>query len=232
LVEDAYTYRSKERVSADLAKALKFSLESLAENRKGKLSTAQAADLRSGLVQKGALAVAMAVFPFLAWTAVTGSTEQVSFLQAFPLFVQQLLHLGDLAETVGKMGIVMRVGSLLLGLALSAVVMTKFSVHLLFDLIDGSVVAREGRVVAREEQTLRENGRDPIEKYFFSMKNDYYRVSLAAFRALENGSIYLIYVLPRSNTLVAIEPKLNPDEVKAEPAPPASTPEPVSETHV
>ena len=234
MIDDAYTYRSKEQVLIDLAKALKFSLESLEQNRQGKLSNEQGANLRAGLVQSAAVAFVMAVFPLLAWTQVTSSQEQVTFFHAFPIFVQQLFNLGALAETVGKMGIVMRVGSLVMGLGLAAVIMTKFSVHLLFDLIDGTLVAREGRVVAREEQTLRENGRDPIEKYYFDLKGRYYKVSLAAYRALENGSIYVAYVLPRSNTMVSIEPKVNPSEIKAAPAPPAgvSTPEPVTETGV
>jgi hypothetical protein len=63
--------------------------------------------------------------------------------------------------------------------------------------------------VAREDQTLRPNGRDPVEKFFFVLKNDYYQVNLPAYRALENGSMYILYVLPRSNVLVSIEPKLN-----------------------
>ena len=33
-------------------------------------------------------------------------------------------------------------------------------------------------------------------------------VNLAAYRALEAGSIYLVYLLPRSQMLVSIEPKM------------------------
>jgi hypothetical protein len=33
-------------------------------------------------------------------------------------------------------------------------------------------------------------------------------VNLAAYRAIEPGSIYLVYLLPRSQQLVAIEPKM------------------------
>jgi hypothetical protein len=55
---------------------------------------------------------------------------------------------------------------------------------------------------------MRANARDPIEKYFFDMKTDRYDVNLAAYRALESGAMYLIYVLPRSGTLIALEPKV------------------------
>jgi hypothetical protein len=34
-------------------------------------------------------------------------------------------------------------------------------------------------------------------------------VNLAAYRALEAGSIYIVYLLPRSESLVSIEPKLD-----------------------
>ena len=77
-----------------------------------------------------------------------------------------------------------------------------------FDLLAREVVAREGRVIAREEQTLRPNGRDPIEKYYFDVKDKRYDVNHAAYKALENGSNYLMYVLPRSGVLVAMEPKI------------------------
>ena len=230
MVDDAYIYRSKDQVRKDLGKALNFSPESLAQNRKGKLSSAQAGTLHAALLRPGALGFFMAVLPFLAWTLVTSSKEQAGLLEAAQIFVQQLFHLSDLAESVGKMGVVMRVGSLVMGLGLAAVILSKFSVAMLFDVLDGKVIAKEGRVVAREEQILRENGRDPIEKYFFAIRGDYHQVTLAAFRAIENGSIYTSYVLPRSNKLVSLEPKLNSDDVKAEPSVPAATPEPVSET--
>ena len=79
---------------------------------------------------------------------------------------------------------------------------------LYFDLLDSKVEAREGRVVAREEQINRPNGRDPIEKYFFSLRYLNMPVSLAAYRALEAGSIYIVYLLPRSERLASIEPKV------------------------
>ena len=75
--------------------------------------------------------------------------------------------------------------------------------------MDGKTETREGRVVAREETTHRPNGRDPIEKYFFSLRHLDVPVSLAAYRAIENGSIYLVYLLPRSELLVSMEPKVD-----------------------
>jgi hypothetical protein len=96
---------------------------------------------------------------------------------------------------------------------------------LYLDLLDRKVEAREGRVVAREEQINRANGRDPIEKYFFSLRYLNMPVNLAAYRALEAGSIYIVYLLPRSEVLASIEPKIEdapapvaPREKEAQPA--------------
>lgn len=222
MTHDATTYRTKEQVLLDLSKALGFSAESLVENRQGKLSSGQAADLRVNLVRPAALAIVLFVLPLLLWTQLTSVKEEVSFLEAFPIFIQQLFHLGALVESVGKIGVVMRVGSLVFFAGLAALIMSRFSVHLLFDLIDHKVVTREGRVIAREEQILRQNGRDPIEKYFFDLKADRYQVNLAAYRAIEDGSVYILYLLPRSNSLVAIEPKMQSGPVSEPPSATAS----------
>jgi hypothetical protein len=99
-------------------------------------------------------------------------------------------------------------GSIVISLALAVIVAFRMPLLLYFDLFDRKVEAREGRVVAREEQINRANGRDPIEKYFFSLRYLNMPVTLAAYRALEAGSVYVVYLLPRSEVLVSIEPKL------------------------
>ena len=77
------------------------------------------------------------------------------------------------------------------------------------DLLEGRVITKDGRVTPAKEQTNRTNGRDPVERYFFSLHHLNMQVNLAACRALENGSLYLLYVLPRSEELVSIEPKID-----------------------
>ena len=106
-----------------------------------------------------------------------------------------------------KLGGAFMLGSIIVSLALAAFMAFRMPLLLYFDLLDRKVEAREGRVVAREEQINRANGRDPIEKYYFDLKTDRFTVNLAAYKAIENGSVYLLYVLPRSRQLVAIEPK-------------------------
>jgi len=204
---NAPTYRTKEDVLLDLAKALHFSPQALEDNRKGKLSS----DQFSGLIGRFAipffLTILFAVAPFLCWGAITSSSQQVPFSAGLQIFLGQLSHLGDLADSQGKFAVIYRVGSLLLCLGLAALTGARVSFGLYFDLLEGSVRVIEGRVVAREDQTMRANGRDPIEKYFFDVKTERYPVNLAAYRAIENGATYLLYLLPRSGQLVAIEPK-------------------------
>jgi hypothetical protein len=201
------TYRTKEAVLVDLAKALQFSPDSLESNRKGKLDGSQFTGLIGKCVTPFFLMVLFAAAPFLIWGALTASQQQASFSSGLQLFVAQIMNIGDLADSQGKFAVVTRVGSLLLSLGLAAVFASKVSFGLYFDLLARSVITKEGRIIAREEQTIRPNGRDPIEKYYFDIKTDRFPVNLAAYRAIENGSVYLLYLLPRSRQLVAIEPK-------------------------
>lgn len=208
MIEDSTTYRSKAQVLLDLSKALQFTPECLEANRKGRLSKDQAMKLSPLCAQPAFLTLIFAVAPFLAWTQVTSSQQQISFTAAFPALIRELMHVKDLFEAHGKLGGGLMLGSILISLAIAVVMATRVPVMLYLDLLDRQVIMKEGRVVAREETTNRANGRDPIEKYFFSLRYLTMPVNLAAYRALEAGSIYLVYLLPRSERLVAIEPKM------------------------
>jgi hypothetical protein len=208
VIEDATTFRSKEKVLGDLSKALQFSPESLAANRKGQLSKEQAKQLSGRCIQPLILVLLFVVAPFVVWTHITSSRQQISFLAALPVLIGELIHVKDLFETQGKMNGVITLGSILLSLAFAAFLAFRISLALCFDVLDRKVTMREGRVIAREETINRANGRDPIEKYFFCLRYLTMPVNLAAYRAIEAGSIYLIYLLPRSELLVSIEPKM------------------------
>ena len=209
MVEDATKFRTKEQVLYDLSKALRFTPESLEANRKGRLSKEQVKQLAPQVILPMILTFVLAVGPLVAWTYVTAGRQQLSFESAFPALINGLLHVHDLFEAHGKMGAVMMLGSILVPLAIAAFMVLRLPIMLYFDLLDRKVEAREGRVVAREEQINRPNGRDPIEKYYFSLRYLNMPVSLAAYRALEAGSLYIVYVLPRSELLVSIEPKMD-----------------------
>jgi hypothetical protein len=208
VIEDATTFRSKERVLIELSKALGFSAESLEANRKGQLSKEQAKKLFARCLQPVILTLLFVLAPFLVWTRVTSSRGQISSLAALPVLFHQITHVNDLFEANGKMGGAIMLGSIVLSLAIAAFLALRVSLALCADVLDRKVTMQEGRVIAREEQINRPNGRDPIEKYFFCLRYLNMPVNLAAYRALEGGSIYLVYLLPRSELLVSIEPKM------------------------
>lgn len=229
---DGTAFRSKEQVLIDLSKALGFSPESLEANRKGRLSPEQFKQHIGRCISPFGMAICFAVLPILFWTALTGMNEHVSFSAALDIFIGKLLHIGQMLEAQGKLSTLATVASVLGGLGFAAYNLLKFSPAMYFDLLAREVVTREGRVLARDEQTMRPNGRDPIEKYFFDVKTDRYDVNLAAYRALESGAMYLIYVLPRSGVLISLEPKVTRTDAPASngpaPATPVNPPAPVA----
>ena len=190
MIEDATTFRSKEQVLCDLSKALHFSPESLEANRNGKLSKEQSKKLSTRCLKPFILTWVFALGPFLFWAHSIASRDQISSFAAFPVLFHELAHLKDLFELHGKMGGVIMIGSILISLAIAALFAWRVPGGLCLDLIEGRVAMQEGRVVAREEQINRPNGRDPIEKYFFSLRYLNMPVNLAAYRALEAGSLY------------------------------------------
>jgi len=209
VIEDATIFRSKEQVLYDLSKALQFSPESLETNRKGRLSKDQVKQLSGQCIRPAILTFFFLVAPFVVWTWITATRQQLPFANAFPVLLTELTHVTDLFEAQGTMGGVMMLGSTLISLAIGAFMASRVPLALYFDLLDRKVEAREGRVVSREETTNRDNGRDPIEKYYFSLRYLNMPVNLAAYRALEAGSVYIVYLTIRSQILVSIEPKID-----------------------
>jgi hypothetical protein len=208
VIEDATTYRSKDQVLYDLSKALHFSPESLEANRQGRLSSEQAKYFAGRVIRPAGLMVICAAAPFLLSTSITAQKQGLSLAAAFPALLRQLIHVSDLFEADGKTLGAVVLASILICLGIAVYFAARVPWSLYLDLLDRKILATEGRVVAREDQVLRSSGRDPIERYFFSLRHLNFDVNLAAFRALENGSIYLVYLLPRSETLVSIEPKV------------------------
>lgn len=209
MIEEATGYRSKEQVLGDLAKAFPFTPNALEANRQGKLAKEQFKQFIGRCARPAIMAAVCALAPILFWTGITAGKQQVSFDAALPIFLGNLLNVGELVASQGKWGAFATLGTTVAFLGLAAFLASRVSLLLYFDLLERRVVMKKGRVIAREEQTLRQNGRDPIEEYYFSFRTERYAVNLASYRALENGSIYLLYLLPRSNVLVSLEPKVN-----------------------
>jgi len=205
---DTTGYRSKEQVLCDLAKSYPFSPEALEANRQGRLAADQFKRYASQCGRPAVIATVLFFAPFLFWTLMTAARQHVSWLDALPLFLGSLVHLNETMQAQGKIGTFLMVGSTVASVGIGFFMASRISMTLYFDLLERKVVAKESRVIAREEQIMRDNGRDPIERYFFAAKSKEYEVSLASFRALESGSVYLLYTLPRSDVLVSIEPKI------------------------
>ena len=223
MIEDATVYRTKEQVLYDLSKALRFSPESLEANRTGKLSKEQVKRLSGQVARPALLTFLFATGPFLVWTWITAAQQQLPLASAFAVLLGQLTHMQSLVDAHGSRGAMLVLASVVVSLGLAGFLAFRVPWGLYFDLLEGSVDKQEGRVTAREETLHRANGRDPIEKYFFSLRFLNMPVSLAAYRALENGSVYVVYLTPRSQVLLSIEPRL--DETKPQiAAPPASHP--------
>jgi hypothetical protein len=148
------------------------------------------------------------IAPFLIWSWITAGNE-LSLGAGFLALLHKLTHTNELFEAEGGKGGAIMLGSIVASLGIAVFMAYRVPWPLYLDLLDRKVESREGRVVAREETINRPNGRDPIEKYFFSLRHLNMPVNLAAYRALENGSIYIIYVTPRSEILVSIEPKID-----------------------
>ncbi len=208
MIEDAAIFRSKEQVLCDLATALEFSPESLEANRAGRLSKDQIKKLAARCAKPAILTLLFTVAPFFFWAHSIASGLQIPFEAGFPALLHELTHVKDLFEAHGKLGGAIMLGSFLISLVIAVLLASRVPLAIYFDLLDRKVVRSEGRVVAREETVNRANGRDPIEKYFFSLRYLNMPVNLKAYRALEAGSIYLVYLLPRSEELVSIEPKI------------------------
>ena len=208
MIEDAAGYRSKDQVLLDLGKAFPFSPEALEANRQGQLSMEQFKRLITRCWRPAAIAAVCALAPLLFWTGLTASKQQVSFDDALGIFLSSLVHIGQMTAAHGKFGAFITLGSTLGLLGFAAYTASRIPLALYFDLLDRKVISKEGRLVTREENILRGNGRDPIERYYFGMKSHYYLVNQASIQAIENGSIYRIYLLPRSDVLVSLEPML------------------------
>jgi len=205
---DTTGYRSKEQVLYDLAKAYPFSPQALEANRQGRLSGDQFKQYIARCTRPAVMSIAWLVAPFLVWTGMAAARQHVSWFAAFPIFLNSLIHLSETMAAQGKISTIATLGSTLACIGLGFYTASRISTMLYFDLLERKVVAKESRVVGREEQIMRPNGRDPIERYYYGARSQYYEVSLAAFRALESGSMYILYLLPRSDVLVSLEPKV------------------------
>jgi len=205
-------WRSKEQILRDLAKAFHFSASSLAANRRGKLAWGQIRSTFFVLVRPLVFAAGFVLAPLFLWTVLAMLDGRGSSAESFTYVMSCLASPADLWADLGGLKTTLALIITLTGLVVGAIFAGRFSVALYFDLIDRVVLIREGRVESSEHELLRKNGKDPVENYYFHFKSEKFPVSRKAFKALDCGAAYYLYVLPRSRRLVAVEPKIRPSD--------------------
>jgi len=203
------SWRTREQVLLDLCNALHFSPDSLEQNRKGNLSAEQWQRLFICFLRPVLMGAAFILGPFVVWTLIgvlSGSDSLGGSLHyVFSAAFQPRLVLEYHGWFVSGVIVLATLGGIGFGIYKAS----RVSMALYFDLIERKVIIKEGRVESREDQVFRSGARDPIESFFFHLKTDKFEVNSAAVQALDNGAAYYVYLLPRSRTLVAIEPRMS-----------------------
>jgi hypothetical protein len=205
-------WRSKQQILRDLAKAFRFSAHSLEANRRGKLAPEQVRSTFLDLIRPLVFAAGCVLAPLSLWTVMVMMDRRTSPSESFSYVISYMMSPADVRETLGLFKTAVAALATLAGLIGGFWFAKRFSMALYFDLLEHTVVIREGRVESSEHEVLRKNGKDPMEQYYFHHKNEKFPVSRQAFQAIDCGAAYYIYFLPRSRRLVAVEPKIGPTD--------------------
>jgi len=205
-------WRSKQQILRDLAKAFRFSAHSLEANRRGKLASEQVRTTFLELIRPLVFGVGCVLAPLSMWTIMVMLDRHSNPSESFAYVISCMSSPANLWETLGYFRTTVAGIATLGGVIGGFWFARRFSMALYFDLLEHTVVIREGRVESSEHEVLRKNGKDPLEEYYFHHKNEKFPVSRKAYLALDCGAAYYIYFLPRSRRLVAVEPKIRPDD--------------------
>ena len=200
-------WRNQEQVLTDLSKAFGFSTTSLEANRAGKLSAEQWSSMFGRFIKTVISTAAWIIGPFGLWSILIAYNRGLSLPSAVQTIFSLAVHPKEMF-TDGWMKPAFCIVATLACVGVGFLRASRISFGLYFDLLERAVVLKEGRVEGREEQIFRPGGRDPIERYFFDTKDERFSVNLQAYRAIEQGAAYRLYLLPRSRALVAIEPRV------------------------
>lgn len=201
-------WRSKEQILRDLAKAFNFSANSLEANRQGKLAGDQIRSAFLEVVRPLIFAAGCVLAPLSVWTVIGMLNGRGSSSESFAYVLTSIMSPADPWRELGAFKTIVAAIATIGGVVGGALFASRFSMALYFDLLDHTVMIREGRVESSEHEVLRKSGKDPLERYYFHYKSEKFPVSRKAFLALDCGAAYYIYFLPRSRRLVAVEPKI------------------------
>jgi hypothetical protein len=188
-----------ENLLPDLAKANRFSMEELVQNRAGKIADAQMFKLAAKAIHpirtSASVLIGWLIFLFVIRTFVPGLA-----LRLAGMWLGKSLGLLFLVITLGC------VVSVLAGLWKSG----RMTVGLMSDLSKGAAAVMEGRVaVSRDQADVQGMSRlygEKDEVYHYVINNQYFVVDQLAFETLASRQNYRLYYAPRSGLLLSIEP--------------------------
>jgi hypothetical protein len=207
-MEHLETVRSAEQLGFDLATALQFSIKDLRAFRKGILPAASGQVLFSKIAKPLLRSAALTLVPLFGVAFLISSSHHSSISDGLLMVFASVGHIKELADTEGWFRTVLYfLGGLTL-LGLGAYQATRIPMDLAGDILVKRVRSLEGRVTSREEEINVGKKRDDVVNYYFEMKHCKFEVSRRAYLAIDSGGAYRVYYLPRSRTLVAIEPSL------------------------
>jgi hypothetical protein len=202
------TVPSPEQLGFDLARALQFSITDLRAFRKGILPATSCQVLFGKVLNPFLRSAALTLLPLFGVAFFISSSRHCSISEGLLIFFSTIGHVRELAETEGWFRTVLYFLAGLALLGIGAYHATRIPLDLLADILNKRVRSIDGRVTAREEEKQVGKKRDDVINYYFEMKQCTFPVNRRAFLALDSGGAYRVYYLPKSRTLVAIEPSV------------------------
>ena len=196
------TVRSPEQIAFDLAKAMQFSLPDLRSARKGILPLSSFQPLFKKVLRPLVKAAGFTLIPLMTAAYLASPSHKIS--EGLVIVFSILGNIKEFAADHGWLRTILYIMGILVSVGFGVYNATKIPLDIVGDMLAKRVRAAEGRVTVREED--KKGKRDTVTIYYFQMKERSFQVSRKAYLALDDGGSYRVYYLPRSQTLVAIEP--------------------------
>jgi len=190
----------------DLAKAMQFSLGDISSVRKGILPIASFQPLMLKVIRPMIKAFAVILVPWLTAAYLLSPSHKIP--EGLGTIFSMFGNMPDFVEEHGLFRTIILIKSLLVSAGLSVFWFMKVPLDLVRDVLGKRVKWAEGRVTTREEDKKIRGKRDEVSFYYFHLKEKQFQVSRKAYLAIDEGGSYRVYFLPRSQTLIAIEPAI------------------------
>jgi len=190
----------------DLAKAMQFSLADINSVRKGILPVSSFQPLLAKVVRPVIKAIAVVLVPWLTAAYLLSPEHRIS--EGLGTIFGMFGNMPDFVEEHGLFRTIILIKSLVVSAGLSVFWFMKVPLDLVRDILGKRVKAAEGRVTTRDEEKKVRGKRDEVSFYYFHLREKQFQVSRKAYLAIDEGGSYRVYFLPRSQTLIAIEPAI------------------------